>query len=154
MIVNTGLEVILSAFVAAIMAQLLKMLFDYRKNKKVNFRILVETGGMPSSHSAFVVGLATSVATIRGWYSIEFAVALGFALIVMYDAAGLRRAAGRMAHVLNNLADDVYKDNPQEASDKLIELLGHTPVEVLCGALLGWLMSLAIHTALCSNISI
>lgn len=146
--INTGLEVILSTFVAAIMAQLLKSFFYYRQHKKINFRILVETGGMPSSHSAFVVALATSTGIILGCKSIEFAIALGFALVVMYDAAGLRRAAGKMARVLNNIVDNLYSDNPQEASDKLIELLGHTPMEVLMGASLGLVMALAIHNVI------
>lgn len=145
---NTGLEVLLSAFSSAIMAQLLKLLFYFRTYKRLNFRILVETGGMPSSHSAFVLGLATSAGIIKGFHSLEFAISLGFAFIVMYDAAGLRRAAGKMARVLNNIVNDVYVDNPQAASDKLIELLGHTPMEVLLGALLGLFMSLAIHTVL------
>jgi hypothetical protein len=145
---NTGLEVILSAFMGAIMAQLLKMLFYYRQHKKLNFRILVETGGMPSSHSAFVVGMATSVAAIKGGMSVEFAIALGVALIVMYDAAGLRRAAGKMARVLNNIVDDMYQDKPQDASEKLIELLGHTPIEVIMGASLGFVMALALNNVL------
>lgn len=145
---NTGFEVILSAFIAAIMAQLLKLLFYYRKNKKINFRILVETGGMPSSHSAFVVALATSVGCITGSNSIEFAIALGFAFVVMYDAAGLRRAAGKMARVLNSIVDNLYSDRPQEASDKLIELLGHTPMEVILGATLGLAMAFAIHNVI------
>jgi len=145
---NTGLEILLSAFASALMAQLLKLSFYFRKHKKLNFRILVETGGMPSSHSAFVLGLATSVGTILGFNSIEFAISLGFAFIVMYDAAGLRRAAGKMARVLNNIVNDVYADNPQAASDKLIELLGHTPIEVLLGALLGLFMALAIHNVM------
>lgn len=147
-IYNTSLEVLLSAFAAALMAQLLKMLFYYRRNKKLNFRILVETGGMPSSHSAFSMGLATSVASIKGPASIEFAIALGFTFIVMYDAAGLRRAAGQMARVLNNIIDDVYANEPQKASEKLIELLGHTPMQVLMGALLGLVMALAIHNVI------
>lgn len=145
---NSAYEIIIVAFVAAIIAQLIKMLFHFRKNKKMNFRILVGTGGMPSSHSAFVCGLATSVGLIRSWNSAEFAIAVGFAFVVMYDAAGLRRAAGKMASVLNNIADDVYKNNPREGSERLMELLGHTPMEVLMGATLGFTTALAIHTAL------
>lgn len=147
-IANTSLEVLLCAFISAIMAQLLKMLFYYRQHKKINFRILVVTGGMPSSHSAFSMALATSVASINGVNSIEFAIALGFAFIVMYDAAGLRRAAGQMAIVLNNIVDDVYANEPQKGPEKLIELLGHTPMQVLMGALLGIVMALAIHNVI------
>jgi acid phosphatase family membrane protein YuiD len=130
------------------MAQLLKMLFYFRKHRKINFRILVETGGMPSSHSAFVLGLATSVGAILGWKSIEFAIALGFALVVMYDAAGIRRSTGKMARVLNDIVDDMYQDRPQDAQEKLIELLGHTPIEVVMGAGLGFVMALALHNVL------
>lgn len=148
LIYNTGNEVILCAFTAALMAQLLKMLFYYRTYKKVNFRILVETGGMPSSHSAFVMGMATSTGCICGLKSVEFAITFCFALIVMYDAAGLRRAAGQMARVLNNIVDDVYAEKPAKGPEKLIELLGHTPIQVLMGALLGLTMALAIHNVI------
>ncbi|MGD9581142.1 MAG: divergent PAP2 family protein [Vampirovibrionia bacterium] len=147
-IASTGLEAIISAFTAALMAQLLKLFFEYRKKKKANFRILVGTGGMPSSHSAFVMALATSIGSINGFRSIEFALALGFAFIVMYDAAGLRRSAGKMAHVLNNIIDDVYPKDSQLGQNKLMELLGHTPMQVLMGALLGVVMALAIHNVI------
>lgn len=148
LMINTGVEVIFSALVAAAMAQILKMLFYLRTHKRINFRILVETGGMPSSHSAFVLGIATTVALIKGWSSVEFAIALGYAFVVMYDAAGLRRSAGKMARVLNNLVDDIYSDKPEKTSERLIELLGHTPVEVLMGAILGCATSFAIHSLL------
>lgn len=147
-IANTGLEAIISAFTALMMAQLLKLFFEYRKNKKTNFRILVGTGGMPSSHSAFVMALATSIASINGIKSIEFALALGLAFIVMYDAAGLRRSAGQMARVLNNIIDDVYPKDSSHGHKKLMELLGHTPIQVLMGALLGIVMALAIHNVI------
>ena len=148
MIVYTGLEVIFAAIIAAFMAQLLKFVFYYANNKKVNFKIFAETGGMPSSHSAFVIGLATSVAIIDGYKSVEFAIALGFALVVMYDAAGLRRSAGRMATVLNKIVDDFYSGNESHTSERLIELLGHTPIEVFMGGLLGAIMALGYHALL------
>ena len=148
MILNTGFEVLISAFLAAFIAQLLKMLFYFSKHKKINFRILVETGGMPSSHSAFVIAMSTTIGIIEGLKSVEFALALGVALIVMYDAAGLRRAAGKMARTLNNIMDDIYSDTPEKASEKLMELLGHTPVEVFFGALLGLMAAMAFHSVL------
>ena len=144
MILNTGLEVILSAVIGALSAQLLKFLFYYTNTRKINFKILTETGGMPSSHSAFVVALSTSVAIIDGYRSVEFAIALGFALVVMYDAAGLRRSAGKMAAVLNKIVDEVYTNKPK-TTERLIELLGHTPLEVIMGAMLGAVMAFGYH---------
>jgi uncharacterized protein len=91
---------------------------------------------MPSSHAASVSALSTMVGLHEGFRSTLFGVTLFFSLIVMYDAAGLRRAAGRHAVVLNRLIDEHFK-NPEEGAQKLMELLGHTPLEVLVGALLG-----------------
>jgi acid phosphatase family membrane protein YuiD len=146
MIANTSLEVIFAAFIAAFTAQFLKLIFYYSHHKKINFKILTETGGMPSSHSAFAVALTTSVGVISGFSSIEFAVALGFALVVMYDAAGLRRSAGKMAAVLNKIIDEVYSEKyPRHTSERLMELLGHTPIEVIMGALLGSILALGYH---------
>ncbi len=150
MIVNTGFEVISAAFIGAFTAQFLKFFFYYIKNKKLNFGIISETGGMPSSHSAFVIALTTSVGIINGYRSVEFAIALGFSMIVMYDAAGLRRSAGKMARVLNKVVEDIYEHRPPHAADKLIELLGHTPLEVIMGAMLGSVIALGIHMFLLS----
>lgn len=148
MIANTGIEVVLSALIAAFSAQFLKSIFYYKKNKKINFKILTETGGMPSSHSAFVIALTTSVAAINGYRSVEAAIAFGFALVVMYDAAGLRRAAGKMATVLNKIVDEVYSEKPIHTSDRLIELLGHTPIEVIMGGILGVVVAIGYHKIL------
>jgi uncharacterized protein len=150
MMVNTSLEVILTACTAALTAQILKLLFYYLKNKKINFKLLAETGGMPSSHSAGVVALSTSVGLILGFDSIEFAIALGYAMIVMYDAAGLRRSAGQMAAQLNRVVDALWDQRPTHSRDKLIELLGHTPLEVFMGALLGIVISCLFHYSLLS----
>lgn len=148
MIANTGLEVIIAAMLSAFIAQLLKMIFYYANNKKINFKILTETGGMPSSHSAFVIGMTTSIAAINGYRSIEFAISLGYAMVVMYDAAGLRRSAGKMAAVLNKIVDEVYAKHERHTSERLIELLGHTPIEVIMGGLLGIVIALAYHLVL------
>src|SRR5262245_32280781 len=91
---------------------------------------------MPSSHAASVSSLSTMVGMRDGFTSTLFCVTLFFSLIVMYDAAGLRRAAGRHAEVLNRLIDEHFR-NPEAGAQKLMELLGHTPFEVLIGALLG-----------------
>jgi hypothetical protein len=113
-----------------------KGISDFLRTKHWNLRRFVETGGMPSSHAASVSTLSTMVALHEGFRSSLFGVTLFFSLIVMYDAAGLRRAAGRHAVVLNRLIDEHFK-NPEEGAHKLMELLGHTPFEVLVGALLG-----------------
>ncbi|MDD3150241.1 MAG: divergent PAP2 family protein [Candidatus Gastranaerophilales bacterium] len=150
MILNTGLEVISASFSSALLAQLLKIIFYFSIHRKINFKIITTTGGMPSSHSGFVVALMTSIGLISGFDSVDFALALGFAMIVMYDAAGLRRSAGKMATVLNKVVDEIYayKRRPTHASEKLMELLGHTPLEVLMGGLLGASISLGFHALL------
>lgn len=101
-----------------------------------NLRRFVETGGMPSSHSAAVAALTTAVGIQEGFTSALFGVTLYFSLIVMYDAAGLRRAAGRQATVLNRLIERHFQ-HPENDTQKLMELLGHTPFEVFIGASLG-----------------
>ena len=106
------------------------------------------TGGMPSSHSAGVVGLSTTVGLINGFNSVEFAIAIGYAFIVMYDAAGVRRAAGKQAACLNRIIMDVYKQDLQEAGGKLKELLGHTPMQVFVGALFGIVYAYYVHAFL------
>ena len=108
----------------------------YFRTGKWNLRRFVETGGMPSSHAASVAALSTSIGIQQGFRSLLFAAALYFSLVVMYDAAGLRRAAGRQAMVLNRLIEEHFT-HPEEGAQKLMELLGHTPLEVLVGAMLG-----------------
>ena len=101
-----------------------------------NLRRFIETGGMPSSHAASVAALSTSVGLREGFNSPLFSATLFFSMIVMYDAAGLRRAAGRHAAILNRLVNEHFKHAEAE-THRLMELLGHTPFEVLVGALLG-----------------
>lgn len=144
-ILNTGYEVILVMFAAIISAQLLKVILYTIIRKKWDFRMLTTTGGMPSSHSAGVISLSMIVGFISGFDSTIFAVALGNAFIVMYDAAGIRRASGRMAVCLNKIMDDFYKHDVQAVGDKLKELLGHTPIEVFAGAIFGIGFSYYMH---------
>jgi acid phosphatase family membrane protein YuiD len=120
----------------SILIQGYKGFADFARTRHWNLRRFVETGGMPSSHAASVSCLSTMIGLREGFGSSVFAATLFFSLIVMYDAAGLRRAAGRHAVVLNRLIDDHFK-NPGEGTQKLMELLGHTPFEVLVGALIG-----------------
>ena len=126
------------------MIQGYKGFVEYYAKRRWNLRRFVETGGMPSSHAASVAALSTSVGIQNGFGSLMFGVTLYFSLVVMYDAAGLRRAAGRHAEVLNRLIEEHFK-HPQEGTQKLMELLGHTPLEVLVGAILGTASALAWH---------
>lgn len=144
-ILNTGYEVLLTGLLAAFIAQVLKFLLHLVVKKKIDFKQFTTTGGMPSSHSAGVVGIATSVGIIEGFSSVIFSVAMGYALVVMYDAAGLRRASGRMASCLNKMMDDFYKHDVQSVGGKLKELLGHTPIEVFAGAIFGALYAYYMH---------
>lgn len=123
-------------------AQFIKVISRLLVERKFDFTLFVSSGGMPSSHSSFTVSLAVVIGKIYGWNSGLFGLAVAFALIVMYDAAGVRRAAGRQAKVLNKLVH-THMDR-MEFEGKLKELLGHTPLEVLMGALLGILMGLLL----------
>jgi acid phosphatase family membrane protein YuiD len=109
---------------------------EYLRTRRWNLRRFVETGGMPSSHAASVAALSTAVGMEEGFSSTLFGATLFFSLIVMYDAAGLRRAAGRQAVVLNRLIDEHFR-HPEKDAQRLMELLGHTPLEVLVGGMLG-----------------
>jgi acid phosphatase family membrane protein YuiD len=127
---------LLAPVVAWGIAQAAKVILTSMRQRRLNLRVLAETGGMPSSHAAIVMGMTTAVGKYAGVASAAFAIALIFSFVVMYDAAGLRRAAGRQAAVLNRLVEDlVHMRGMQEPV--LRELLGHTPVEVIVGALLG-----------------
>ena len=147
---NTGYEVIAAGLLAAFTAQILKFIIFTLKTKKINFKIFSTTGGMPSSHSAGVMSLSTATGIITGFDSVIFAVAFGFALITMYDAAGLRRAAGKTAACLNRMMDDFYKHDVQAIGGKLKELLGHTPLEVIAGAFFGIGVAYWMHFILLS----
>lgn len=113
------------------------------REKRFNFRWIFDTGGMPSSHSASVASLATTMGLYYGFISMPFLMAVVFTLITMFDAAGVRRSAGRQAQVLNKMLDELYQKG-QFAEERVKELLGHTPVEVFAGAFLGILISLII----------
>ena len=142
---NTGFEVLGSGLLAAGIAQTLKVIFHYIKNKKINFKIFTTTGGMPSSHSAGVIALATSVGIVCGIASVDFAISLGFSLIIMQDAAGLRRAAGKTAATLNRVVQEFVEHHETKPYEVLKELLGHTPFEVFCGAALGVVVAFSVH---------
>lgn len=142
---NSGYEALASGLLAAFFAQVIKFIIFTIQSKKINFKIFTTTGGMPSSHSAGVMSLSTTVGLVEGFDSMFFAIAIGYALITMYDAAGVRRAAGKTAACLNRMMEDFYKHDVQAIGGKLKELLGHTPFEVIMGAIFGVLFAFAFH---------
>lgn len=135
---------LISGLFAGFFAQLIKFVWKLVRHRKLDFRTLVATGGMPSSHSALVVGLTTSVGLTQGWASPLFDVSLVFSFIVMYDAAGVRQAAGKQAKVLNDIVGELQHDF-KVSIPRLQELLGHTPREVLGGAILGIVVAFVAH---------
>lgn len=130
-------QILMVALLACITAQGLKLAIDLIRTRKLNITYLLSTGGMPSAHSALVGALATSVGLTKGWSSAEFAIACLFAIIVMYDAAGVRQAAGKQAKILNQLVDELFQEEHNFNEERLKELLGHTPFQVLVGLGLG-----------------
>ena len=135
-------QVLVVAVLACLTAQGLKVVIELIRDRKINFRYLVTTGGMPSAHSALVGALATAIGQSMGWSSPDFAIACLFAVIVMYDAAGVRQAAGRQAKLLNQITEELFQDGHNFNEEKLKELLGHTPFQVLVGLMLGIVISL------------
>ena len=132
-----------SAFSAYMVASILKMLGNLRNTGKVDFQYLTTLGGMPSAHSAMVSGLATSVGLIEGFGSTIFVVAFAFAIVVMFDASTVRRATGLQARLLNQIVDEVFK-NHHLSAQKLIEILGHTRLEVFAGMSVGIIIGVLV----------
>ena len=116
--------------------QLFKLLYDLVTTKKFNFKRILGAGGMPSSHSAVDTSLATLIGKNIGVGTPMFAMALIFAFVVMYDAAGVRRAAGKQARLLNKIVETPGLSG-LEVSERLVEVLGHTPLQVVVGAVIG-----------------
>ncbi len=117
--------------------QLFKLIYDLITTKKFNFKRIMGAGGMPSSHSAVVVGITTLIGKNQGVDTPLFALSFVVAFIVMYDACGVRRAAGKQAALLNKLVETPGLTGVQ-VSEKLVEVLGHSPVQVIVGALIGF----------------
>lgn len=131
-------SVLQTAVIAWFIAQVIKVITNIIKYKKLDFERFIGAGGMPSSHSSFVTSLAISVGAEVGFDSVFFAIACCFALVTMYDAAGVRNAAGKQARVLNQMAAQLEENGQIDFDVKLKELLGHTPLQVFMGALLGF----------------
>lgn len=131
------------AAIACFLAQFYKVFTPVLKGKRPQWARLVQTGGMPSSHASTVVSLATGVFLLRGAKSVEFAIAMVFASIVLYDATGVRRQAGEHAKAINTLVDSIEeRDGIEIISKQFKELLGHTPHEVFWGSVLGVVVAL------------
>ncbi len=145
-----------AALISIFFAQFIKVPIQFIATKKWSWELLTSTGGMPSSHSAAVTALSTGIAFEEGMQSSVFALSTVFAIIVMFDATGVRREAGEQATVLNQLIADFQKlveeakewpDKPsQEKRKELKELLGHKPIEVFFGGLTGIFLTILLHS--------
>lgn len=129
-------RVFLATMIAWVCAQTIKIVINIVKGKRFNFKWLVSTGGMPSAHSAGVMSLASAVGIQEGFNSTVFIATLIFALVIAFDAQGVRRATGQQAEILNKMMDDIYLGRKIQ-EDRLKELIGHTPFEVLVGSVIG-----------------
>ncbi len=133
-----GNQILISAVVGWVVAQVLKTMIDCALNKSFHAERLVGSGGMPSSHSSTVCGLTTGALLKYGAGSFEFAVSFVLSMVVMYDAIGVRRETGKQAKLLNSiLMENPLKLNAEVLQEKLKEYVGHTPLQVAAGAILG-----------------
>ncbi len=132
-------------FISWLIAQLAKMATGFARTRRMDLWYLVSTGGMPSAHSAMVTSLSTSIGLHSGFNSPVFCVALAFALLTMFDAATVRRAAGSQARILNQMLDELFKHH-KFSEKRLAELLGHTRLEVFMGMIIGILTAIAVNS--------
>lgn len=143
----TGNQVLMSAVAGWTVAQVLKTILDVALNRSFNPERLVGSGGMPSSHSATVCALATSSGMHYGVGSFEFAVCFVLAMVVMYDAIGVRQETGKQAKVLNSLLfENLLKLDSVLLQEKLKEYVGHTPIQVIAGAILGVILAVVMNS--------
>lgn len=136
-------RILVASFIAWAIAQISKTIYELIRYRKLRLSRLVSGGGMPSSHSALVTSLATATGRVAGIDSASFAISLVLAAIVMYDAAGVRRAVSIQARILNQMIDEAFQGKPF-AEKRLRELIGHTPTQVIVGGLLGIGVALVI----------
>lgn len=134
-------KIFMTTLSAWVIAQTIKVSIGVIRQKRFDFRWFVGTGGMPSSHAAGASCLATAIGLEYGFNSVYFALAASFAIVVMFDAQGVRRATGRQAHILNKIMEDIYWRGRIDET-RLRELVGHTPIEVIGGFLLGVIIAL------------
>ncbi|MHB8599246.1 MAG: divergent PAP2 family protein [Ktedonobacteraceae bacterium] len=129
-------RILITSVVAWLAAQISKTIYELIRQRELRLSRLVSSGGMPSSHSALVTALATATGRVAGVSSGAFAITVVLASIVMYDAAGVRRAVSIQARILNQMIDEAFQGHPF-AEKRLRELIGHTPIQVFVGGLLG-----------------
>lgn len=127
-----------------IIAQSIKVALGFFREKRFNFKWFIGTGGMPSSHAAGVSALATAIGITYGFDSAMFAMTAIFGLIVMFDAQGVRRSSGKQADILNKMLEDIYWKKKLD-EEKLKKFVGHTPVEVIAGMVLGIVIALLFY---------
>ena len=137
-------KVFVITMIAWIFAQSIKVFLGVIREKRFNFRWFIGTGGMPSSHAAGATALATVCGLSLGFDSVTFALAAVFAMVTMFDAQSVRRQTGQQAEVLNMILDDIYWKGRIE-SDRLKELIGHTPTQVFIGSIIGLLTALILY---------
>ncbi|MBE7048617.1 MAG: divergent PAP2 family protein [Ruminococcaceae bacterium] len=138
-------KILIAAILGWLIAQVLKVIFVRIKEKRFDLRRMIGSGGMPSSHSAFVIAMTTAVAFECGLSSPIFAVCVVVAFVVMYDASGVRRETGRQAEILNDIIENIGKDTPEVMGKRLKELIGHSPFEVAVGAILGFIIGFLFY---------
>ena len=134
-------KILMTTLSAWLIAQTIKVVIGIIRQRRFDFRWFVGTGGMPSSHASGASCLATAIGLEYGFSSVHFALAAAFAIVVMFDAQGVRRATGKQAHILNKITEDIYWQGRIDEG-RLRELVGHTPVEVIMGFLLGVIIAL------------
>ncbi|MFA5261185.1 MAG: divergent PAP2 family protein [Candidatus Omnitrophota bacterium] len=126
------------------LAQCIKVFLGVIRERRFNFRWFIGTGGMPSSHAAGATALATTIGMEQGFDSVIFALSAVFALVTMFDAQGVRRSTGQQAEILNRILDDIYWRGKIE-TNRLAELIGHTPIQVFIGSIIGCLSSIIFY---------
>jgi len=134
-------KIFMTTLSAWLIAQMIKVSIGVIREKKFDFRWFVGTGGMPSSHATGASCLATAIGLEYGFNSVYFALAASFAIVVMFDAQGVRRASGRQARILNRVMEDIYWQG-RIKENRLRELIGHTPIEVIIGFFLGIIIAI------------
>lgn len=138
-------KILMTTISTWLIAQSIKVILGVVVRKKFDFRLFIGSGGMPSAHAAGAASLATSIGMECGFDSVYFALAFAFAIVVMFDAQGVRRSTGKQASILNKIMDDIYwQGKIQEL--RLRELIGHTPVEVIMGMFLGVVIALISYS--------
>jgi acid phosphatase family membrane protein YuiD len=137
-------KILIITLLAWVISQIVKVLLGVILERRFNFRWFIGTGGMPSSHAAGAMALATTCGFKVGFDTALFALAAVFAMVTMFDAQGVRRSTGQQAEILNKILEDIYWKGKVE-SERLKELIGHTPIQVFIGAVIGFLVAVFLY---------